>query len=201
MNLARKITHAGKVVNVYFDPEPLNPRKEWDNGTIMVHWHRRYDLGDKRIEKMTSGEMRIQAIEADDPILAILPLNLYDHSGLSVSTGDFSCQFDSGQVGWVYINASKAREMGFSKEYTEKMYEDILREEVKTYDAFLRGEVFGYEIVGKDGETLESCWGFFSQEDCLSEGKSVAEHVEDPAVAREVEFLQSRATYACGGVT
>ena len=31
----------------------------------------------------------------------ILPLYLYDHSGITISTGPFSCPWDSGQVGWI----------------------------------------------------------------------------------------------------
>jgi len=32
----------------------------------------------------------------------ILPLYLYDHGGITMSTGAFSCPWDSGQVGWIY---------------------------------------------------------------------------------------------------
>lgn len=182
MELAKEVEHAGKTVKVYFDPEPLNPRKEWDNSTIMLHWHRRYDLGDKRIERMTEEQVKEQYQEEGDPILAILPLNLYDHSGLSVSTGKFSCSFDSGQVGWVIVTESKKAEMGFG-EMTTEQWEEVIKGDVKTYDDYLTGQVFGYEVVGKEGDTLESCWGYVGDMDyCLTEGKSVAESAVDPAV-------------------
>ena len=191
MELAHKETHADKVVKVYFDPDPLNPRKEWDNGTIMVHWHSRYDLGDKRVDRCTSDELVAQCQEEGDPILAILPLYLYDHSGLSVSTGGFSCRFDSGQVGWVYITQSKSDEMGFPKEYTKEMYEEVIKGEVKNYDDYLTGQVFGYVVEGRDGDELASCWGFVGdKDDCLSEGKSAAEGVTDPAIERAQRDLQ-----------
>jgi len=41
---------------------------------------------------------------------ARLPLYLYDHSGITISTGPFSCPFDSGQVGFIYCSLQKARE-------------------------------------------------------------------------------------------
>lgn len=196
MNLAKEVKHAGKSVKVFYDPDPLNPRKEYDNATIMLHWHRRYDLGDKRIERMSKEEVEAQYEEEGDPILAILPLYLYDHSGLSISTGGFSCRFDSGQVGYVYITKSKADEMGWDLNNPPN-WEDIIKGEVKTYDDYLTGQVFGYEVVGRDGETLESCWGFIGDiDDCLSEGKSAAEGCEDPADARDAEELAGRATYA-----
>ena len=38
----------GIVGKIYFDEDPLNPRKEWDQAATMVCWHRRYDLGDEQ---------------------------------------------------------------------------------------------------------------------------------------------------------
>ena len=35
----------------------------------------------------------------------ILPLYLYDHSGITMNTTGFSCPWDSGQVGWIYADA------------------------------------------------------------------------------------------------
>ncbi len=45
----------------------------------------------------------------------------------------------------------------------------IAQGEVETYDQYLRGEVYGYKIDG-DGD---SCWGFYGQEECISEAKSI----------------------------
>ncbi len=195
MDLVKEVTHAGKWVRIYYDPDPLNPRKEYDNLTDIVHWHRRYDFG-KRIEPTSREELVAQAEEDGDPILAILPLHLYDHSGITISVGSFSCSFDSGQVGWVYISKSKADLMGCVGWTTEK-YEEAIRADVKTYDYYLTGQVFGYVVEGRDGESLESCWGFIGDsDDCLSEGKSAAERCDDPADVRDAEELASRVTYA-----
>jgi hypothetical protein len=37
--------------------------------------------------------------------------------------------------------------------------------EVKTYDDFLTGEVFGYIVKNVAGAEVESCWGFYGEED------------------------------------
>jgi len=193
MNLAKEVRHAGKSVKVLYDEDPINPRKDWDNVTVMVHWHRRYELGDKRIESCGKDELIAKCQEEGDPILAILPLYLLDHSGLSVSTGSFSCMFDSGHVGWVYINKSKAEEMmGMTANW-----EEVIKGDVKTYDDYLTGQVFGYVVEGRDGNILESVWGFVGDlEYCLSEGKKTAEECEDPADVRDAEELAGRVTYA-----
>jgi len=41
-------THANCTVEIRTDPEPLNPREEYDNLGVMVCWHGRYTLGDKQ---------------------------------------------------------------------------------------------------------------------------------------------------------
>lgn len=47
----------------------------------------------------------------------ILPLYLYDHSGITISTGPFSCPWDSGQVGWIYAPKDTFRKAtGYSED-------------------------------------------------------------------------------------
>ena len=92
------------------DTDPMNPRKDWDNITTMVCGHRSYDLGDKHNYKQGDfnswDEMKEQIIK-DYKVLMIKPLYLYDHSGITISTSSFGCNFDSGQVGWVFVDETK----------------------------------------------------------------------------------------------
>ena len=74
----------------------------------------------------------------------MLPLYLYDHSGITMNTTGFSCPWDSGQVGWIYASKENAlREFG-GKSFTaatRKKAEDCMRGEVECYDSYLRGEL------------------------------------------------------------
>lgn len=194
MESIRTFEHAGRTVSLYADPDPMSPR-EWDNLCHMICWHRRYDLGDETTSQCDESDLRERLCGTE--VLAILPLYLYDHSGLTINTTGFSCRWDSGQVGWAYITRAQAVKMGcVGDEWTREKLEESIRGEVETYDQYLRGEVYGYEVTGQDGEHLDSCWGFFGLEDCESEGKSAAAASIDPAVEREVSFLQNRPTYA-----
>jgi hypothetical protein len=75
----------------------------------------------------------------------VLPLYLFDHSGITMNTTEFSCPWDSGQVGWIY--ASKEDVL---KEYGGKLLtrgkrdkaEKLMRAEVSYYDSYLRGECY-----------------------------------------------------------
>lgn len=110
-----------------------------------------------------------------------LPLYLYDHSGLTMNTTGFSCGWDSGQVGFIYILAKEAQENwpqhiryntetrefeGFEEsdlDYITRI-EDILRSDVETYDQYLRGEVYGFVLSDEDGEEVDSCRGFYGDD-------------------------------------
>lgn len=175
----------GYIIKIEQDHDRLNPRTDYDNVGKMVCWHRRYDLGDEQPtcspseylhQMMCDREYKLHRKWVPDDIkekdlqayidkhFVVLPLYLYDHSGLSMSTGPFSCPWDSGQVGFIYVESE-------SKEYDD--LEAGLKGEVETYDQYLRGDIWGYTIEAPDGEIVDSCWGFYGFSNCKSE----AEHI------------------------
>jgi len=155
------------------DMSPESPR-EWDNLGKMICWHRNYDLGDKHSFANPSEFMAWWKEEGKGGIL--LPLALLDHSGLSMWVGSEASPFDpggwdSGQVGWIYCTKEMiVKEYGKNK---RKLAEKVLRGEVETYDQYLKGDVYGYIIKNPDGETVDSCWGFYGYKYCIEEGKSM----------------------------
>ena len=123
----------------------------------------------------------------------LLPLFLYDHSGITISTNRFSCGWDSGQVGWLYISLEKVRKEYNLTEVTDEWREKIITYlvgEVECYDQYLTGQVFGFriskeekftkvfensdkeDIDGVEFEEVDSCRGFYGEKYCLEEAKS-----------------------------
>lgn len=50
--------------------------------------------------------------------------------------------------------------------YWRKHREDalrVLRSEVEMYDQYLRGDIYGFEIVDHTGDVIDSYWGFYGQ--------------------------------------
>lgn len=157
------------------DTYPENPRS-WDNACVMACWHRGYDLGDnKRIWDCPDDPEDFVAW-AEENKAVYLPLYLYDHSGITMSTSPFSCRWDSGQVGYVYLTRKTIlKEWGW-KVLTKKriaFLEKYMRDEVETYDQYLTGDVYGYVITDDNGEEVDSCWGFYGHDYCEQEAKSV----------------------------
>ena len=106
----------------------------------------------------------------------ILPIYIYDHSGVTINTTGFSCKWDSGRIGWIYCPKEKfLKETGFSKEelFQENKAEKFLKDEVELYDYYLRGDVYEYILEKKkvceacghiEWEEIDSCWGFYGSE-------------------------------------
>lgn len=111
----------------------------------------------------------------------VLPIFMYDHSGRTVNCSGFSCQWDSGCTGFVYISkkAFIAEGMyGVKKSWTaakrQEVAEKFLKNTVKGLDCHMTGQVYGYVVEDMYSE-VESCWGFVGDiEYCMGEGKAVA---------------------------
>ena len=90
--------------------------------------------------------------------MVILPLYLYDHSGITMNTTGFSCPWDSGQVGWIYADKRRIEaEYGKVTPETMEKARQVLEGEVKSYDYFLTGQCYGFQLFREDVE-VDSCW-------------------------------------------
>lgn len=208
------------VVTVEHDEHASNPRKEWDNiGTVVLGDRVRYDFGDE--------SMSVEGIQEiiNDPDNIVLPVYMYDHSGITINTTGFSCRWDRGQVGIIYMSKADAVKNWGKKICTAKVREKAiacLRAEIKELDNYLTGSVYGFRVYQIDlesldeGDTLQditkdfddygtevdSCWGYYGDSEyCLSVGVDSAKwHVEDDAkkaaAAAELAALElNEATY------
>lgn len=176
-------------IKIYPDDMTESPRND-DNLGKMICFHRRYDLGDKHDYKRDSFrfvEDLKKTIIKNENVAVILPLYLYDHSGITISTTPFSCRFDSGQVGWVVVSKEKLREEYSVKRLTKAIIEKatkVLEGEVETYDQYLTGDVYRFKIVEvstcdkghEHEEVVDSCGGFYGEDECISEAESVVQH-------------------------
>jgi hypothetical protein len=187
------------LIEVVQDADPENPRS-WENLGTMVCFHNRYDLGDKHNYNSDDydgwDEMEKDIIKREN-VGAILPLYLYDHSGITMNTTGFGCKWDSGQVGFIFISKEKMLEEYGGKRVTKKLKERVteyLKGEVETYDQYLRGDVYGYQISRvttcnqghEHKEDLDSCYGFFGMDSCLEDAESIVNyHIENEVVTDE----------------
>ena len=182
------------------DQFPDNPRS-WDNFGTMLCCHRDYRLGDcnsnrdtelqlaeicrkygksdEEIDEMTFVK-EVQFILNQDDVCG-LPLWLYDHSGISMST-ERQCLWDSSFVGLIFVEKDfYLAQMCLKDEKDWKAKaKETLKGEVKTYSDFLEGNVYEWTLyeptivirqsmdgkelsrkIDEEGEVVDSMVGFY----------------------------------------
>lgn len=148
------IKYKNHTIQIFQDINPINPRTDYDHAGTMLCVHRNYILGDK--PKCTIEDIH----EANEnPENIVLPIYMYDHGGITISTIPFLCPWDSGQVGIIYISQENAKKEWNTEDYIEHAIE-CMRAEVNEYDRYLTGQVYGYVIQDSEGEYKDSCFGF-----------------------------------------
>lgn len=127
---------------------------------------------DDLLDALTIDDLKELIAEQKDII--ILPLYLYDHSGLAMSTGSFvgravHAEWDSGQIGYIYADHEDIlNSFGQVTPETIRQARECLEGEVESYDAYLRGDCWGYRLY-MNGQETDSCWGFLGDIDDVME--------------------------------
>ncbi len=156
LDILETIDYRGKKIEIHQDTHPMCPRTDSDPLGTMICFHKSYGLGDEHTYSIHNAIAMLQ-----DKNLIALPLYLYDHSGITMSTTAFSCRWDSGQVGIIFVTKKAIREEykwdKINKARVAKIL-SYLQREVKEYDQYLTGDVYGY-TTGDD-----SCWGFYGHD-------------------------------------
>lgn len=185
MELHEQTTYQGYHINIYYDPNPENPR-EWDNLGTFYTAHRRYQPEedfDKHFDIEDVCENGRPGTFRESFLQKYIAQNIYmlDHSGQTVSTTSFNDPWDSGWLGMVAVSIEKVKEEYGWRILTAKRREQIekyLTGEVETYDMYLQGDVYGFQITPEndDNNVLDSCWGYFGDENLkhmITECKSI----------------------------
>lgn len=172
-------------IRIEVDDDAESP-KEWDNvGEITYRAGSRYTLGTEPVGMDRYEEIGLGIKHGS---LIGLPVYAYVHGDATISTTPYGCPWDSGRSGWVYCTKEKAITEFGNKVCTEGVRAKALKAlqgEVETFAQYLRGEVYGYVIERcEDGEweQLDSCWGMYGLDYCISEAQSTAQRYVEETV-------------------
>lgn len=210
--------YKGYTLSIIPDEDGSNPRTEFDNAAHFICWHRRYDLGDEHkhsapeslfeslarqvdahafdklwdkwdADKIDENTLRVGLAAIVQKHCVIIPLNLYDHSGISISASGgypYNDVWDAGQVGYAYMTRAEViKEYGKWDKASKAQARGLILCEIETYNDYLTGNVYGYQVEDYSGEVLDSCWGFFGDyEYCLGEARRSADYLAQERDAR-----------------
>lgn len=170
-------------IKICQDEFPDSPRSWYNLGSIIC-FHRRYNIGDDHSltsDQFSSWEDLKKYIQKNFDPLVILPVYLYDHSGLCLKIGSFHgllpqghAEFDSGQVGFIYVSKDKVRKELSCKRISQKtklLTIGRLIDEINIYNQYLSGDIWGY-TVSKNGEIIDSCAGIYGLDNVMYEAKN-----------------------------
>lgn len=159
--MEKEVDYKGYTIKVEQDDNATNPIKDWDMFGVFTCFHRNYDLCCKRNQFKNQDEF-LEFLKKENPVR--LPLYLYDHSGITISTGDFMDRWDSGQVGYIWVTKQDIKNEFGCKRITKKILEKVyslLRNDVENFDKYLTGDVYQYTIEDAEGNVVDSCGGYF----------------------------------------
>ena len=167
----------GNVLEIYQMTNPQNPRNtDFDEGNIgtIAAFHKSYSLADANVpfksDDFESWDEMESHITHTLRAIVSLPLYMYDHSGITIATTPFSCAWDSGQIGYIYTTAKRLSELGVNIKDDEdfETYKNRIKKsleaEVKTFDQYVTGDVYGFEIKDAEGEYVNGCSGFYGDD-------------------------------------
>jgi len=218
-------------VKVIYDDLSENPRDDSDCwvGTLLT-WHRRYDWSDEcndkvgapfdtmlRLiqnkdtefdpddEKWLDGQgnaLRQEVQRLMEKYYVVVPVFLYDHGGVSLSTMPFSCPWDSGQLGFIFADKDHRMLEHKVTEWTDDLQQKtvgLLESEISILDQYVQGEVYGLiceKLIGPDEqldwEQQDSCFGFYG-DDPKSNG--MEGHLPETLVPTLVEAFNDIGTW------
>lgn len=177
-------------INIIQDDCVENPFKACDCEPDIIGWHRNYDFNTRKEDNHKDPKEFLA--EAKENNYLVLPLYMYEHSGIAFSTSrngyPFNCPFDSDMFGFIFLTREKIAEWHgekYAKRITKKRKETLLKQlenSVNLLNDYVSGDVYGYVIEDTEGEVLDSCYGYYGDyvENALKEARSCAEwHVKN----------------------
>ena len=174
--------------------------REWDNLTKCIFFGNYKHIGDKHdFDFNTEFDSRQDFIDRGEDIIkekfdAVLvkAVHLYEHSGTSISTnysGQYTCRWDSGTIGFAVITKADLRNEYGWKLITQKRLDSVMDNlnsvmdsEIDTLSDYVGGEVYQFSIEDENGNQEDSCGGFYG---CDISKNGILEHID----AEDVELV------------
>jgi hypothetical protein len=219
------VTHDGRsyTIKVYHDNDVTSPldldegvkitcnaeaRSQYGNEPLSSHQHRRIE---ERIALWGSKAKQFaEALREGDPFheplgepLIGLPVYVYQHGSIAMRTTPFTCPWDSGQSGFVYVTRKTALDWQGGKRLTKRKVERVLASLagiVEEYGRWINGETYLYVIEDEDGENVASCGGYIGMDYMLDEAKREAHAVHQHVVRQEAKERAERQAWEARGV-
>jgi hypothetical protein len=161
----------GVRVRIYPDENPISPG-EWDCLGTLYLTDRNYGFAEHVSTEYHALPVFIRAHRMNGRV--VVPVRFNDHGSMG---GTIYATDDEDANGYIVADPKEvAANLALSPTWSA---EECLRGEIKEWDMYVRGDVYGYVLTGPeddDRDALDSCWGFYGDiADMLDEVNSIAD--------------------------
>jgi hypothetical protein len=176
-----KINYKGKIIETFYDFNPLSP-EDWRNDELfLVYDHRDFTV---KVKGFDPEDIFQYFQENPKKVLYegyfVFPVYAYIHTGVCLSLGrdsyPFTCRWDTSFRGFVLCKKQKGC-------YTSKKAYDLAEGLIEEWNQYLSGDVYGYN------SEVGSCWGFYGKSgynQMIDEAKSEIDYAEKKAVKNHI---------------
>ena len=162
--------YKGLTIKIYADDNGGSPKDWGDDGLFLVADHRDFSVNGPKKEKPSA------CIEIYGKTHHVFGLEAYIHSGVVLALsreGNFpDRQWDVSQLGAVFVSKKEFR----LKKSARKCAQGL----IETWNDYLSGNVYGYNVETEEGSAVDSVWGFYGDYDkeggALLEARSAANY-------------------------
>ena len=179
----------GKFLIEVFQDECSESPREWGTPTDIISLADRAFSSDKDaipLEMNEEGKLILNPCDLGNAEMyeypsggkaLVMPIYMLSHSGVTISTTPFGDHWDSGCVGYIYMNDLSAMKEGFINPETEEIdwlkVKNVLEGDIAVYNQYIQGDVYFYNTYAINPfdetkkELIDSCGGIYGLDDTL----------------------------------
>lgn len=192
-----------------------NPLTDWGHKVTVTYSSNRYILGNEEVsdhaehimELLGYGEVyqdKLYSKYGDTKELLLhliemmnkkgyvaMPVYVYIHSGITLSTSPFSCSWDSGLSGVIYIKKEDYKKEFQVNRVKSTVIENWLSGLLESYNDCMNGNVYGFSVIDEDGEYTDSCGGFIGYDYANNMACHINYSDYDMTIEQVIEYIKS----------
>lgn len=170
--------YLGCTLEMYPDENPISPRN-WSNITTIVSPKQflAHEDGDLNWDKLDNESWHdyYQKIKLDYDVIVYRCLTFHDGRLPRLGATTAHSESVKNAAGFILVTQQRANEMGHENLSEEKAVE-YMNNELEVFEKYIKGEVYGWKVVGPNGHQVDSCWGFFDHEHLWGAARRSAAH-------------------------
>ena len=161
--------HKGFNISVFQDADAESPNEWGDNSAFIVAF------SSSQFWQVREGLKTPEDVEDWHATHYVYNLYAYIHSGITLSLSEFSCVWDSGQIGYVIVTKDE-NDIPFPEKCAEGL--------VESWNQYLSGQVYSYKVEDNEGNLQDSLHGIYANEETvLAEARAAADWQKEKAEA------------------